>query len=179
MKVGVVGTRGFPEIQGGIETHCMEVYTRLAELYDIKVTVYRRKPYLNEKNRDSKFLNIRFVDFYVPKSKNFETFLHSFLATVHALFQQYDIVHFHNTGPGFFIPFLKLTGTKIVFTYHNISYTQKKWGKFAKNFLSLSERISLKNADYNIFISEFLKAEMSKKYSLKNQKVISNGVTFR
>jgi alpha-maltose-1-phosphate synthase len=176
MKVGVVGTRGFPEIQGGIETHCMEVYTRLAELYDIKVTVYRRKPYINKKNRDRKYHNIRFVDFYVPKSKNFETFLHSFLATVHALFQRYDIVHFHNTGPGFFIPFLKLAGTKIVFTYHNVSYTQKKWGLFAKNFLSLSERISLKNADYNIFISEFLKTEMAKKYSLKNQKVISNGV---
>ena len=25
MKIGVIGTRGFPEIQGGLETHCMEV----------------------------------------------------------------------------------------------------------------------------------------------------------
>ena len=176
MKVGVIGTRGFPEIQGGIETHCMELYTRLAKLYCIQVTVYRRKPYLNEKNRNSKYTNIRFIDFYVPKSKNFETFLHSFLGTIHAIFQRYDIVHFHNTGPGFFIPLLRLSGTKIVFTYHNISYTQKKWGLFARWFLSLSEKVSLKNADYNIFISEFLKTEMLKKYPLKNMQVISNGV---
>jgi glycosyltransferase involved in cell wall biosynthesis len=176
MKVGVIGTRGFPEIQGGLETHCMELYTRLAELYDVKVTVYRRKPYINSKNTDSNFPNIRFVDFHVPKSKNLETFFHAFLATVHALFQHYDIVHFHNTGPGFFIPLLKLANPKIVFTYHNVSYIQKKWGVLARRFLSSSEIISMRSSDYIIFISDVLRSEMSAKYLLKNLKVIPNGV---
>jgi starch synthase len=176
MKIGVIGTRGFPEIQGGLETHCLELYTRLAKNYNVQVTVYRRKPYLNSKNRDSVYPNIRFVDYHVPKSKNIETFIHAFLATIHALFQRYDIVHFHNTGPGFFIPLLRLSRPKIVFTYHNISYTHKKWGAFARNFLSMSERISVKNSDYIIFISEFLKSEMAKKYHLGSSKVISNGV---
>jgi alpha-maltose-1-phosphate synthase len=176
MKVGVIGARGFPEIQGGLETHCMELYTRLAGLYDVKVTVYRRKPYINSKNRDSNYPNIRFVDFHVPKSKNLETFLHAFLATMHALFQHYDIVHFHNTGPGFFIPLLKLANPKIVFTYHNVSYIQKKWGVLARRFLSLSEKVSLKSSDYIIFISEVLKSEMTKKYPLEHWSVISNGV---
>jgi alpha-maltose-1-phosphate synthase len=176
MKIGVIGTRGFPEIQGGMETHCMELYSRLAKNYNIQVTVYRRKPYLNEKNRDAIYPNIRFVDFYVPKSKNLETFFHAFLATVHALFQRYDIVHFHNTGPGFFIPLLRLSRPEIVFTYHNISYTQKKWGVLARSFLYLSEKISVKDSDYIIFISEVLKAEMTKRYPLKNWKVIPNGV---
>ena len=177
MKIGVIGTRGFPEIQGGLETHCMELYTRIAKEYDVQVTVYRRKPYINKENRDAKYPNIRFIDFYVPKSKNFETFLHSFLTTLHALFQRYDIVHFHNTGPGFFIPLIRLSGAEIVFTYHNISYIQKKWGIFARNFLTLSERISLKSADYVIFISDVLKTEMLNKYSITNWKVISNGVS--
>jgi glycosyltransferase involved in cell wall biosynthesis len=176
MKIGVIGTRGFPEIQGGLETHCMELYSRLAKNYNIQVTVYRRKPYLNEKNRDSIYPNIRFVDFSVPKSKNLETFFHAFLATMHALFQRYDIVHFHNTGPGFFIPLLRLSRSKIVFTYHNISYIQKKWGAVARRFLSLSEKISLKNSDYVIFISEVLKSEMTKRYPIEHWKVISNGV---
>ncbi|MDP4222308.1 MAG: glycosyltransferase family 4 protein [Bacteroidota bacterium] len=176
IKTGVIGTRGFPEIQGGLETHCMELYTRLARLDDNLITVYRRKPYISAKNRDITYPNIRFLDLNVPKSKNFETFFHSLLATVHALFQKYDIVHFHNTGPGFFIPLLKFSGAKIVFTYHNISYTQKKWGSFARHYLELSERICLKNADYVIFISEVLKSEMTKKYSIAKWKIISNGV---
>ena len=176
MKIGVIGTRGFPDIQGGIETHCMELYTRIAGNSGNLVTVYRRKPYLNSRNRDAKFDNIRFVDFSVPRSKFLETFLHSFISTLHALFQRYDIVHYHNTGPGFFIPLLVFSRAKVVFTYHNVSYTQKKWNPAAKKFLSLSEKVSLNNSDYVIFISEVIKAEMLKKYSVNNYKVIFNGV---
>jgi len=176
MKIGVIGSRGFPEVQGGIETHCFELYTRLAGIDDNQITVYRRKPYLNSKNKNVKYLNIRFVDFSVPKSKFFETFLHSFLSTVHALFQNYDIVHYHNTGPGFFIPLLKLSKAKVVFTYHNVSYTQKKWNNAAKNFLTLSEKISIKSSDFIIFISEVIKSEMKKKYDIKKSDVVFNGV---
>ncbi len=177
MKIGVIGTRGFPEIQGGIETHCMELYTRIASLGDNEITIYRRKPYVNSKNKNAEFKNIRFVDFYVPKNKYFETFLHSLFSTVHALFQGYDIVHYHNTGPGFFIPILKLSKAKIVFSYHNISYTQKKWNKFAKRFLHSSEIISIANSDFIIFVSEIVKLEIEKLYIVNKYKVLFNGVS--
>lgn len=177
MKLGVIGTRGFPEVQGGIETHCLELYTRMAKENDLSITVYRRKPYLNNKNNKAVYTNIRFVDFNVPKSKNLETFVHSFFTTLHALFQHYDIVHFHNTGPGFFMPLLMLSRTKLVFTYHNVSYTQKKWGVIARIFLTLSERISLKSADFVIFISEVLQTEMVSSYPISEYSVIPNGVT--
>ena len=29
MKVVVLGTRGIPEVQGGVETHCQNLYPRL------------------------------------------------------------------------------------------------------------------------------------------------------
>jgi alpha-maltose-1-phosphate synthase len=176
MKIGVIGSRGFPEIQGGIETHCMELYTRIARIGDDKITVYRRKPYITSKNKFAKYKNIRFIDINVPRSKFFETFLHSFLSTLHALFQNYDIVHFHNTGPGFFIPILKLSKAKVVFTYHNISYTQKKWNSFARSFLTLSERISIKKSDFIIFISEVIKSAMLSKYRFNKYQVVFNGV---
>lgn len=154
----------------------MELYTRIASLGDNEITIYRRKPYLNLKNKNANFKNIRFVDFYVPKNKYFETFLHSLISTVHALFQGFDIVHYHNTGPGFFIPILKLSKAKIVFSYHNISYTQKKWNKFAKRFLHSSELISLTNSDFIIFVSEVVKLEIEKHYVVNKSKVIFNGV---
>lgn len=176
MKIGVIGTRGFPEVQGGIETHCMELYSRIARNKDVSITVYRRTPYISESNRNPGFMNIRFIDIPVPRSKNFETLLHSFLATVHALFQGFDIVHYHNTGPGFFIPLLKISKAKIFFTYHNVSYTQKKWSRFAKLFLGSSEKVSMTRADYVIFISEIIRSEMLAKYKIKNHGVIPNGV---
>jgi len=178
MRIGVIGTRGFPEVQGGIETHCQELYTRLAMKGNNKITVYRRIPYLNEINRKAIFENIRFIDICVPKSKFLETFIHSFLATIHALFQNYDIIHYHNMGPGFFIPLAKISGARIVFTYHNQSYTQQKWNSFARKFLKLSEFISIKRADYIIFISNVLKRKMEEKYHVSdtNSSVVFNGV---
>ena len=178
MKIGVIGTRGFPEIQGGVETHCMELYTRIATFGETKVTIYRRKPYINSKNKYPNYKNIRFVDFNVPKRMYFETFLHSFYSTIHALFQRYDIVHIHNIGPGFFIPLLKLTGAKIVLTYHSISYTHQKWNSFAKWFLYLSEKISIPNSDFVIFISKVIESEMVKKYTINRYKLVLNGVSF-
>jgi len=176
MKIGVIGTRGFPQIQGGVETHSMELYTRIAEFNDAKITIYRRKPYLNSTNKGLTFKNIRFVDFSVPKSMYFETFLHSFYSAIHALFQKFDIVHIHNIGPGFFIPLLKLTGAKIVFTYHSISYMHQKWNDFAKRFLYLSEKLSLPNSDCVIFISKIIESEMVSKYPIIKHKHIANGV---
>ena len=38
MKIVVVGTRGIPDIQGGVETHCEELYPRLAAMgHDVTV----------------------------------------------------------------------------------------------------------------------------------------------
>jgi len=177
MKIGVIGTRGFPDIQGGIETHCMELYTRIASAGNHEITIYRRIPYLNSKNKKASFRNIRFVDFCVPKNKYLETFLHSFFSSVHALFQGYDIVHYHNTGPGFFIPLLRFTKSKVVFSYHNISYTQKKWNKLAKRFLHSSEMVSITNSDFIIFVSDVVRQEIERHYKVNSYKVLFNGVS--
>ena len=175
IKVCVIGTRGFPGLHGGIEKHCDELYPRIAKLSGIEFIIYRRVQYLNDQS-GIKIDNIYFKDFKVPKNKYFETFIHSLFSTLHAFFLKPDIAHFHNTGPGIFIPLLKLRGIKIVFTYHNISYNQKKWNAFAKKFLSLSEIISMRFSDAIIFISKPLQEDVSQRFRLKSQFLIYNGV---
>lgn len=174
MKICVIGTRGFPKIQGGIETHCEELYTKIADSFDSEIIVFRRTPYVKDKTFAHK--NIRFIDLWVPKNKYLETFLHSFFASIYCIFIQPDIVHFHNTGPGLFIPILKLFRLKIVFTYHNISYTQIKWNKASKFFLSITERISLNFSDAYIFISNTIKDMMVERYKISNYQLIRNGI---
>ena len=41
MKVVVTGTRGIPDILGGVETHCEELFPRIAKK-GIDVTIIRR-----------------------------------------------------------------------------------------------------------------------------------------
>ena len=42
LRVAILGTRGFPNVQGGVEKHCEELYTRLAST-GCRVRVYARK----------------------------------------------------------------------------------------------------------------------------------------
>jgi len=42
MRIVVTGTRGIPDILGGVETHCEELFPRIARK-DIDVTLIRRK----------------------------------------------------------------------------------------------------------------------------------------
>lgn len=42
MKITVTGTRGIPNIMGGIETHCEELFPRIVKK-GFDVTIIRRK----------------------------------------------------------------------------------------------------------------------------------------
>jgi glycosyltransferase involved in cell wall biosynthesis len=174
MKICVIGTRGFPLIQGGIETHCEELYSRIGESFNCEIVVFRRTSYVKDHLR--KFKNIKFVDIRVPKNKYLETFLHSFFSTVYSIFIRPEVVHFHNTGPGVFMPILRLFRIKTILTYHNISYTQKKWNKSSKYFLNFTEWICFKYSNSVIFISDTIRNLMVEKYGVKNYTLIKNGV---
>ena len=47
MKVVVTGTRGIPNILGGVETHCEELFPRIAQK-GIDITIIRRKSYVHD-----------------------------------------------------------------------------------------------------------------------------------
>ena len=47
MKIVVTGTRGIPDIMGGVETHCEELFPRIVERGD-EVTVIRRTNYVKD-----------------------------------------------------------------------------------------------------------------------------------
>ena len=48
--IAVVGTRGFPDVQGGVERHCEELYTRLAA-HGVDILVFTRSPYVPDAPR--------------------------------------------------------------------------------------------------------------------------------
>lgn len=151
MKVSVIGTRGFPMIEGGVEKHCESLYPLIEK--DIYIQVYRRKTYVVETK--SSYDNITFIDLPSTRIKGFETVFHSFIASISALVKKPDVVHYHNIGPALFSPIIKLRKIPVILTYHSPNYEHKKWGKFAKKLLLFSERIALKTADKIIFVNSF------------------------
>ena len=109
MKIFVFGTRGFPNIQGGVEKHCEALYNKLSKSFHM--TVFRRKSYVDNAKLDSA---IHFIDLPSTKIKGFEALIHSFLCTCICIQKRPDIIHIHNIGPGLFIPLLRLLGLKVV-----------------------------------------------------------------
>lgn len=170
MKIYVFGTRGFPDIQGGVEKHCEALYTGLLE--QCRITVFRRKPYVL---RTPQYTHICFRDVCSTKIKGVEALLHSFLCSLICIYQRPDIVHIHNIGPGCFIPLLRLAGLKVVLTYHSANYEHKKWGKLSKKMLKVSEYIALRFSNQIIFVNRFQMEKQQLKIRKKST-YIPNGI---
>ena len=152
MRIYVFGTRGFPNVQGGVEKHCENIYPRIARYAE--VVVYRRKPYIAASNT-TRYHGIRFVDLPSTRIKGFETVWHSFLSTVHILTQPSGIVHIHNIGPALFTPLLRLFNRSVVLTYHSPNYEHQKWNVAERYLLRICEKIALRYANAVIFVNRF------------------------
>lgn len=77
MKIVVTGTRGIPNVMGGVETHCEELFPRIAAMGE-DVTVIRRKSYVSDGLKEWK--GVKLVDIETPKKKSFEAIIHTYRA---------------------------------------------------------------------------------------------------
>lgn len=111
MKIYVIGIRGFPNIQGGAEKRCEQLFIRLVK-FGLDVTVFVRRRYFLKNKKFSEWEGIKFLYLYAPKKNELEAFVHSFLASLYSLVKKANIVHFQNMGPAFFIPLVKIFGVK-------------------------------------------------------------------
>lgn len=173
LKVCVLGTRGFPKVQGGVEAHCENLYPHLSQK-GCEVIVFTRKPYVNTTIVAHK--GVKLIPLFSTKNKFLEAFLHTLIGIFAARKYSPDILHVHAVGPSLFIPIARLLGLKVIMTNHGPDYQRKKWGKIAKIILKLGEKFGSNYANGIICISEPIANHIMKKYK-RNVTVIPNGVT--
>ncbi len=173
MKIVVIGTRGIPGIPGGVETHCQELYPRVASL-EHEVLLFTRSPYVQQKR--SRWRGVRLVHCFAPRVKSIEAIVHTVLAVVRARFLNPDIVHVHAVGPALLIPFAKMLGLKVVMTNHGPDYERQKWGRLAKFMLKAGEFLGGRFADEVITISSVID-EIVRKRCRRGSNIIYNGVS--
>lgn len=175
MKIVVVGTRGIPDIQGGVETHCEQLYPRIAAMgHD--VTVMRRSCYVTPQNRRKEYRGVSLKDIYAPRVKSLEAILHTFLAVIRARAMKPDLLHIHAVGPSVMIPLARLLGMKTVMTHHGFDYNRGKWGALAKAVLRAGERFGTRHASKVIVISDEIRRHLAEAYGRTDTELIFNGV---
>jgi len=143
------------ERAGGIEKHVAELSTHLVTMGH-HVTVYARAKYSPEKPK--RLHGVRLLFLPTIYSKNIEAILHTFLASIHALFGHYDIIHYHGVGPATlsWVPRLFARKAKVIVTFHSQDQFHQKWGFFARRYLAFGERASTIFPHYCISVSHVI-----------------------
>jgi glycosyltransferase involved in cell wall biosynthesis len=152
MKIFVTGTRGIPEIPGGIEKHCQELYPRIAAKGHT-IIISRRSPYIGKGKGIKNYRGVHLFDIYAPRNKSLEAISHTFLSLIKAKFKHPDVVHIHAVGPSLLAPIARLLGFKVVVTNHGPDYERVKWGPIAKMILRFGEFLGCRYAHKTIAIS--------------------------
>jgi starch synthase len=150
--VAVIGTRGFPGVQGGVERHCEELYTRLAAR-GFEIVVFTRAPYFPGAPRWSFWRGVHFRRVWTPRRKVAEAPWHSASALLLARRAGIRLVHVHAVGPGLVVPLAHRLGMRVVFTHHGRDYQREKWGRLAKAMLRRGERAAVRGADAVLAVS--------------------------
>jgi glycosyltransferase involved in cell wall biosynthesis len=172
LRVMVLGLRGIPNVQGGIETHVEHLYPRLVKL-GCDVDVICRTPYVDAEKRQ--FGAIRLRRIWSPQRPGLEAFVHSLLGVIYAGFSRPDILHIHGIGPAAVTPLARLFGLRVVVTHHGPDYDRDKWGPVARAALRFGERMGMRYANARIVISRVI-ADLVRSRHGRDSVLIPNGV---
>lgn len=138
----MVGQKGIPTIQGGVERNVEHLSVGLVK-DGIDVVVYTRQHYTPKTLKEYK--GVRLVSLPSIRTKHLDAITHTFVAVFHAIYvERADVVHFHAIGPSLlsFIPRLLSPRTMVVSTFHSLDMEHGKWGAFAKFMLTLGARFA-------------------------------------
>ena len=173
MKIAFIGQKGIPVQFGGVERRVEELSTRMVQMgHD--VFVYTRNNYTSKNIQEYK--GVKLIHLPSIPTKNLCAISHTFLATWHAIFQGYDVIHYQAPGPSSLCWLIKIfrPQTALVATFNSRDSQHQKWGRLAKAYLNWGEKIIVTVPDKTIVVSQILKEYAQKKYN-KETIVINNG----
>lgn len=155
MRIAMIGQKGMPATYGGVERHVHDLAVRLVKAGH-EVTAYSRAWYTQ--NQTAPVQGVAITQIPSLKTKHLDTITHTVLASIHAAWSKFEVIHYHGVGPALmaWIPRLLSPRTKIVTTFHSIDRHHQKWGHVAKLFLRLGEWSACRFAHETITVSKSL-----------------------
>jgi len=140
MRIAMIGIKAIPARFGGFETAVDELSRGLVKLGN-QVVVYNRTGMSNQAGPS--YEGVELVALPTVRSKNLSTICHAFLSTLHVMFRKADVVHYFTTGATLFAPLPRLMGKKVVCSVDGTDWQRAKWGRLARWYLRLSERLAV------------------------------------
>lgn len=173
IRVAMLGLRGFPDVQGGVEKHAEKLCCALVDL-GCEVEAFVRSGYV-ARERPARWRDIKLTRLWAPRISGAEAFVHTFLGVLRAARTRPDVLHIHAIGPAFFTPLARALGLRVVVTCHSRNYEHKKWGLVAQRILRFGERVGMTFANGRIAVADSLGRDLSRRYRVPVA-VIPNGI---
>lgn len=173
LSIVILGLRGFPDIQGGVERHVEQLAPLLVERGCRVEVIVRSRYMLRQSRREWRGVTFRYV--WCPKAKNLEAIVHTFLGVLFASLRRPDILHIHGVGPAIMVPLARCLGMAVVVTHHGPDYAREKWGMFGRAILKLGEHVGMRFSNARISISKSIQTLIWQKFG-RESFLIPNGV---
>jgi glycosyltransferase involved in cell wall biosynthesis len=172
LRVGVIGTRGIGDLQGGIERYCSEFYQHLpADRFQVTIFV-RRRPAGQPGHK-----HIEVVHVPVPRSRVVETPLYSLMAILVAYTMKIKVIHVHGVGSCLALPLARLLGMRVIVRHLGADYDRTKWGFLGRHALRLGERFCARFATVVVCLNGQIAADFGAVTKRNDSVVVPNGVT--
>ncbi len=139
MKIAILGTRGIPASYSGFETCVEQLGQRLVQRGH-QVTVYCRTHHIIYPGQTYK--GMRLVKLPTLANKYLDTIVHSFISSIHALPQRYDIALYFIAGNSSVTWIPRLVGTKTVLNVDGLDWKREKWPILAKKYIQFAEYLA-------------------------------------
>ena len=141
MRIAMLGTRGIPASYSGFETCVQQLGQRLVQRGH-QVTVYCRSHHIKYVGKYYKGMHL--IKLPTIPNKYLDTIVHTFLSSLHALTQGYDIALYFISGnsPATWVP--RLAVTKTLLNVDGLDWKREKWPVFAKKYIKFAEYLATK-----------------------------------
>lgn len=141
MKIAMLGTRGVPAAYGGFETAVEEIGSRLAA-GGHEIVVYCR----NGDPSITQHRGMQLVHLPAVPRRSVETLSHTALSVGHLLKEGADAAFVFNVANAPLLGPLKFRSIPCAINVDGIEWRRSKWGKAAKTFFKVGERVAVRSS---------------------------------
>lgn len=179
MRIAMIGHKRYGSREGGVEVVVTELARRMAALGH-EVTCYDRSGSDvmtgDAADRRERVVDgVRVVPVKTIDKKGLAALSSSYFATLAAIKDGPDVIHYHAEGPCVPLPLAKRAGIRTVATIHGLDWQRAKWGKLASTYIKMGERAAATKADGLIVLSKSAQSYFEDAYG-RSATFIPNGI---
>ncbi|WP_066424241.1 glycosyltransferase family 4 protein [Anabaena sp. 4-3] len=165
MKIAVIGAKGIPPKQGGIEHYCAEIYPRMVS-QGHSVDLFARSSYTDIAGWDTyDYEGVQVISLPGLNYAGMDALVTSAMGAIASTGKKYDIIHFHALGPSLFTCIPRIADSaKIVVTCHGLDWQRAKWGSLSTKMIQLGEKAGVRFSHGMVVVSQALQAYFAQTY---------------